>query len=434
MAVDGFAAPSRRKSVSGASTKSLNRIAALLKEEAKPFDKEIAHEKAVNQSLPHLSGSLSLGSFDSMLNDDEMEELDEIVGEDTEYDRLQGMSPSRRASISARQQVGNRGMPSGSSRPSTAPSSLPNVPTTPRTDRSMVLPMPDTDRLQSRESTPETFAAAGQPVTPGGSGAAVVPVAVRAVAIPNSALKDPATYVSHSSRLNPENSFLSKQYEMMLSSPSLSPVHTIHGSASPSGSERKGKRKLSVSGDTDRFEPYMKKVHRMPSSPTIHSPTFNMSHNFPMSLGSSGSNSSSHQPYRMATPPPPISLPYPLVFQRQRSPSVSSQSSGTGSMWGVERTTAAAGSLPAVMSHNRSSTPSFNSNQNTTSASASAMMVSNTPPPSSSLGTPPTQSHHLSHLAAVQGLAVPPPSPRSLGQMLNLTGTQEGFTKMSITE
>ncbi|TPX66350.1 hypothetical protein SpCBS45565_g04521 [Spizellomyces sp. 'palustris'] len=319
MAVDGTPRKtgSRRSSLSALSAKPLNRIANLLKDEAKPFDKEIAHEKAVNQSFPTLHSPFNLESLELML-------------EESPPDSPSMMDPS-----------------------------------TPRSDRAMSVSL----TTDSRETTPENLG---------------VPVPVRAVAIPNSALKDPATYVSHSSKLNPENSFISKQQEAIMSSPSLSPVHMMLGGSSPSASERKGKRKLS--GDTDRFEPY--KRIRMPSSPTVHSPTYAASYFPPMGP-------------RTGSTPPPFSLPFPLVFQRQRSPSVSSTSSGSGNMWGVEKTggTTATGDKA----------PNSNSSSN---------------------GTPIIGHALHTHLASSN----PPPSPKTLGQMLNLTGTQEGFTKMSITE
>ncbi|KAI8998153.1 hypothetical protein BC832DRAFT_245248 [Gaertneriomyces semiglobifer] len=211
-----------------------------------------------------------------------------------------------------------------------------------------------------------------------------LPVPVRTVAIPNSALKDPATYVSHSSKLNPENSFLSRQQEMMSCSPLLSPVHTsftMSMSMSPCNAERKGKRKQS--GDAERFEPYSKRQHRMPSSPTVHSP----------SVGA----------LRTSSTPPPFSLPFPLVFQRQRSPSVSSTSSVT-SMWGVERNGAI-----APNGNGYSLTMPSVANTNPTLAMPNAVQLTN-------------------------GGAVPPPSPRTLGALLNLGGTQEGFNKMKINE
>ncbi|KAI9007213.1 hypothetical protein BC832DRAFT_435402 [Gaertneriomyces semiglobifer] len=216
---------------------------------------------------------------------------------------------------------------------------------------------------------------------------AIVPVPVRTVAIPNSALKDPATYISHSSKLNPENSFLSRQQEVISCSPSLSPVHTTFAAAismSPGNAERKGKRKHS--GDSERYEPYSKRHHRMPSSPTVQSP----------SIGTGAY-------FRASSTPPPFSLPFPLVFQRQRSPSVSSTSS-VSSMWGVEKN---------------------GGNASHTNGSGYAMStVASTSVPTGLPG-----SAHL-----MLGTTPPPASPKALGAFLNLGGTQEGFTKMSITE
>ncbi|KAJ3159818.1 hypothetical protein HDU86_001470 [Geranomyces michiganensis] len=79
--------------------------------------------------------------------------------------------------------------------------------------RTMSLGMPE--EPGSRPGTPENDATA---------------IPVRAVAIPNSALKDPATYVSHTSKLNPENSNVFQKHQqqdsmMVSSSPMLSPIH-----------------------------------------------------------------------------------------------------------------------------------------------------------------------------------------------------------------
>ncbi|KAJ3311662.1 hypothetical protein HDU76_003068, partial [Blyttiomyces sp. JEL0837] len=78
----------------------------------------------------------------------------------------------------------------------------------------------------------------------------------RSIPIPNNQIKDPATYHSNTSKLNPENGFIAS----VMSSPSISPV--IHPMVmSPILSERKGKRKMSFD---ERFEPYKR---RLPSSP-----------------------------------------------------------------------------------------------------------------------------------------------------------------------
>ncbi|KAJ3100056.1 hypothetical protein HDU97_002540, partial [Phlyctochytrium planicorne] len=80
--------------------------------------------------------------------------------------------------------------------------------------------------------------------------------------IPFNQIKDPANYISNTSKLNPENGIFARNHEHITHSPSLSPV-LRPGSMSPS-LDRKGKRKMSFD---DRFEPY--KRHRIPSSP-IH--------------------------------------------------------------------------------------------------------------------------------------------------------------------
>ncbi|TPX45138.1 hypothetical protein SeLEV6574_g04054 [Synchytrium endobioticum] len=125
---------------------------------------------------------------------------------------------------------------------------------------------------------------------------------VRVSPIPNSQLKSPAIYISNSSRLNPENHFISsKHQELITSSPAMSPVNAVMGHMSPVALERRNKRKMSMD---ERFEPY-KRHHRVPSSP-------------------SGNNSSS----RSLSPGAPM-LPSPTLSQqlfpplRARSPSVS---------------------------------------------------------------------------------------------------------------
>ncbi|KAI8821816.1 uncharacterized protein EV422DRAFT_433610 [Fimicolochytrium jonesii] len=355
---------SKRHSLCG---RSLSRIAALLKDEADPLDKEIAHERAINTS------SLSLPPVSS---------------EDTD-DMIDDISPD---------------LPGGTFEPAT-----------PRHTRPLSI---NTSDFSRQPSTPED----------------VHPVTVRTVAIPNSALKDPATYVSHSSKLNPENNFASKHHDIMVASPCLSPIHPSMISMSPSAVDRKGKRKLStVSTDSDRFEPY-KRHHRMPASPTLHSPTIGHPST---SSGNASLNGASY--FTSPAPatsrstggtPPPFSLPIPLVFQRQRSPSVSSAASS-----GI----AAASAIPNwATGFERASSAS-------SSMSSSSMGVTAQPLSDAVAGgtamTPQPQhlfmsGSNLQHIFQQGNTAHPLviASPRAMGQRLNLTGTQEGFTKMSIAD
>ncbi|KAJ3014599.1 hypothetical protein HKX48_005073 [Thoreauomyces humboldtii] len=139
MFLNGTPRLNRRGSVYG---KSLVRIAALLRDETNPLDKEIAHEKAIN---------------------------------------------TNQTALFVPQTPGGGSMPDGMQEdmPPESPSFF-MEPSNPSLPRSMSMGTPnDVDRGLSPDD--------------------LVPVPVRAVAIPNSALKDPATYVSHSSKLNPEN-------------------------------------------------------------------------------------------------------------------------------------------------------------------------------------------------------------------------------------
>ncbi|KAJ3147534.1 hypothetical protein HDU89_005357 [Geranomyces variabilis] len=260
--------------------------------------------------------------------------------------------------------------------------------------RTMSVSMPE--EPGSRPGTPEDTATA---------------IPVRAVAIPNSALKDPATYVSHTSKLNPENSNVFKNHQqqdsMIVSSPMLSPIHPSL-MMSPV-LDRKNKRKLS--GDTDRFDPY-KRHHRLPASPTAGNGSGgggsgNSSTASPKSYFSMPGTTTPTGVMRTGGTPPPLSLPIPsLVFQRQRSPSMSSSSISTGYYanglggGGLDRD-----DLGIV-------------------SGASSMMTG------IAYGSPQIGAMMM------DGVTGPgTPSPRaSLGQRLNLGGAQEVFTKMSLGE
>ncbi|KAJ3395288.1 hypothetical protein HDU84_000055 [Entophlyctis sp. JEL0112] len=75
----------------------------------------------------------------------------------------------------------------------------------------------------------------------------------RTIPIPDRDAKDPATYASHSSKLNPENLQMHKYFDTLMASPSLSPVHLQSllqaSGASPVGARGgslSGKRRMSV--------------------------------------------------------------------------------------------------------------------------------------------------------------------------------------------
>ncbi|KAI8908723.1 hypothetical protein DFJ77DRAFT_127641 [Powellomyces hirtus] len=192
--------------------KSLVRIAALLRDESNPLDKEIAHERALNtsQSLLFPSGATP----DTTMLDTTAVGTASGGGVDT----MPPPSPADSACATPPPSFGSR---------------------------AMSLSVPDDN---GRPGTPDEMNALAAAATPPA-------VPVRAVAIPNSALKDPATYVSHSSKLNPENNsniftrphHHKKHDEMMLlSSPCLSPIHPSvmpFGNMSPVNLERKCKRK-----------------------------------------------------------------------------------------------------------------------------------------------------------------------------------------------
>ncbi|KAI9339986.1 hypothetical protein BDR26DRAFT_372729 [Obelidium mucronatum] len=151
---------------------------------------------------------------------------------------------------------------------------------------------------------PPTLALAA-PVDPASLGLSAeeieaIPQLPRTIPIPISHLKDPASYASHTSKLNPENNLSIYRPQYDTASPIMSP--NTHTSMILSPIVGKNKRKLSI-GSEDRYEPYKRRANSgMPPSPSamFMSPTTQ-----PMSLPSSPSVNwlSQHPP----PAPPPIS-------------------------------------------------------------------------------------------------------------------------------
>ncbi|KAJ3125937.1 hypothetical protein HK098_008017 [Nowakowskiella sp. JEL0407] len=117
---------------------------------------------------------------------------------------------------------------------------------------------------------------------------------LRVSPIPANLIKSPVPYLSNSSKLNPENSFISRQSEL-LSSPSLSPLSNSALYGLFPGLER-NKRKQSV--DADQQEPSKRQL-RFNSPPTLSlhhersmSP-YQLPHSSSISLGKTQSLSSS---------------------------------------------------------------------------------------------------------------------------------------------
>ncbi|KAJ3043054.1 hypothetical protein HDV00_005962 [Rhizophlyctis rosea] len=282
------------------------------------------------------------------------------------------------------------------------------------------------------------------------------PLPLRTVTIPNSHIKDPAVYMSNSSKLNPENNYAAR-YQDMITSPSLSPINTpsgILGSLSPL-ILGKGKRKYSdfTVSTEERFEPY-KRPHRIPSSPS--STPMNASNFFASPMARMPTPEPQGQMFmslRGGTPPlgagpgaggyfaavgPSGTGPYgyglPYPMNRQRSPSVSSTSSLT-SMLGIERASSGMGN----------GSGSGNGSQGNGGGAGGSGNGGAVP-----MGWVPSSPRLISSGGNGGGVApmmlgggagsysssgmFPPASPRGMPQMLNLSGAQDVFQKMKISK
>ncbi|KAJ3236361.1 hypothetical protein HDU81_010852 [Chytriomyces hyalinus] len=109
----------------------------------------------------------------------------------------------------------------------------------------------------------------------------------RTIPIPIAHLRDPASYASHTSKLNPENNSLMYRQPYETASPILSPnTHSAMMLSPVVG--RSAKRKMSI-GSEDRYEPYKR---RIPASPSTSNTMFMSPTTQPMSLPNSPSTMS----------------------------------------------------------------------------------------------------------------------------------------------
>ncbi|TPX31874.1 hypothetical protein SmJEL517_g04926 [Synchytrium microbalum] len=356
-------------SSSASGRQSMNRIASLLRDETAPFEKEIAHERVTTslfKQIPPLK-------FD---NDAEDGGMVGVVPTFTSGTTSDGPNASMMMNST------NNSMKSiGSIVPSIVSSTAPDSPES--------VASAGNGTLMSLDDFPEL----------------AIPHAVRVSPIPNSQLRSPAAYISNSSRLNPENQFISsKHQDMITSSPAMSPVNLVIGHMSPINLERRGKRKMSMD---DRFEPY-KRHHRMPSSP-------------------SGNNSST----RSLSPGAPM-LPSPTLSQqlfpplRSRSPSISmmmgvnsnpsSNNSSNGNL-----PMASSGQAPQQQQQQQPQPPVMNA-MGIMIQGAPASLITSPPLPVSTL-----LSHHNHHPYGMgpPSMPVPIPFPATFSSMVDMQQQQQ---------
>ncbi|KAJ3110353.1 hypothetical protein HK100_003072 [Physocladia obscura] len=125
-----------------------------------------------------------------------------------------------------------------------------------------------------------------------------IPSLPRTIPIPNRDVRDPASYASHTSKLNPENLMYRTNYET--ASPILSPSHMqITTGLFPTHISpiltQKTKRKMSGGSESDRYEPYKRRNTTSVSvTPRTYSATMT---NAPSSINAQPSSSSS-QPHQ----------------------------------------------------------------------------------------------------------------------------------------
>ncbi|KAI8611253.1 hypothetical protein BC830DRAFT_1172045 [Chytriomyces sp. MP71] len=250
----------------------VSRVATIMKRESRPFDDELAHESAtmafLNRINPSLEisiaarGSVSSSSPSSATRRNSM---------DTAFEATSFSHNHPHASNDINES------PTNSSAVSPLPQHIHHHPLHATTTISPT----DTNTLSLiDEALLET----------------TVPLP-RTIPIPNAHLKDPASYASHTSKLNPENSQIVYRQSYETASPILSPSANNAMMLSPVV-RSSNKRKLSI-GSEDRYEPYKRRagsgIPHSPSANSIYmSPTAQ-----PMSLPNSPSTHSWHHHHHL---------------------------------------------------------------------------------------------------------------------------------------
>ncbi|KAJ3117105.1 hypothetical protein HDU96_007894 [Phlyctochytrium bullatum] len=463
----GSAASSRRSSMLP-QTRSISRIAKLLQEEVKPFEKEVAHEHATTSLLKRAIAPLS----ESVLADHPTSATTAASSEGGGASAGGGSGKDRPRSAAG--PVG----PRGSISLGVGSSLGVNVMGAPRSFSSNS--PPDSPSSGNSMMTGNSGVTAG---TTSGRGEDMAPhqrffvknevlfenlqeAIARPPPIPINQIKDPANYISNTSRLNPENGIFNRNHEYITHSPSLSPV-LRPGSMSPS-LDRKGKRKMSFD---DRFEPY--KRNRLPSSP-IHGGGSERTTSNLMSL--MPPNSVSNSPTASAFPPlgspalvlggggnGPFGLGIPMMGQMAAAAggavggggvggAVPMAGLGAGGYFGITRARSLSASssnsntssMAGVVVHGANAGGAGGGGAGSGAAAGGGMMGSTT----FAFGNPQgggNAAHHqfqrpgsprLALLGANSQVSSSPVRQQGLvmGQMLNITGAQGGLSKMTLSE